>query len=88
MGKVNYINVEAVEQEITKINNYIEELRQLCSNIDSDITRAWDSPVVRSEITPKIADIQSNIMLIERTIEGVSNNAGEFAKRIGVINAS
>ena len=88
MGKINKINVSAVEEEIKLINNYIIELNRLCSNIDSDITRGWNRSVVRSLVTPKNDEIKDNLSIIERSIDSVSRNAYDFAEHVSMIDES
>ncbi len=73
------INTGVVDAELTKIDNYIEQLNQLYSNVNPELKGGWDSATSRGLIEPKIAQIKNSIKAISAAVQRVRTGVSSYS---------
>ncbi len=82
------VDTEAVNSELLKIDNIVDEIQSLCDSTESDISPAWNSANAKANVTPKIDAIKQKITDINDIIKSVREHAGIVVSDIEETDAS
>ena len=76
------INTDAVVAELDKIDSCIDELRQILSGMESDISSGWDSARAAGLVTPKIEEVRSSIENMQACTNNVRSNVVQYVANV------
>ena len=76
------INTEEVTAQLTKMDEAIDELRTILANMESDISKGWDSDRALSVVSPKIDEVKTSIEKMQLCTNRVRGNVAQYVSNV------
>jgi prefoldin subunit 5 len=76
------IDTDAVIAELDKVDQHIDQLRTILENIESNISKGWDSERANGLVTPKIEEIKSSINKMQESTTNVRSNVVQYVANV------
>ncbi len=77
-----YINTDMVLAELNQIDKCIDELRTICSNMESNISSGWDSDRAKNMVTPTIDGVKDSITQMQASVMNVRDNVKQYVTNV------
>ena len=83
MANIDFsIDNDVVNEKLTKIDGYIDDLDRTINNMRSNISAGWNSQEAHAKVTPAIESVKDSIVSMKKSVSSVRTNVQKYMSNV------